>query len=478
VKPAANPATDYQATTAVAALSSGASVAAGTFNGTATFGSGEAKQTTLVAASGFGESSTFIAHYAGDGSLAWAKSADTPGGQPASVAPLPDQTLLVTGGFNGVATFGSGEPTQTTLSSGFALGSTSAAMFLAHYDGSGALLWAKDFVPTATGGFQPTASPLSIAGCATATTAVVGGAFRGSLDCGGTTLNYTGAQLAPFVAGYHADGSLLFAKQAQPQAGIASAYGVVRCVRCAPDGSFVATGWYAQSITFGTGEAHQTTLTSGQNYESLFVARFQADGTLEWAKGLTTQTRGWGIAAVPDGSSIVVGDFTGTAIFGPGEPNQTTLTGVPSSPSGLYVARYNSDGTLAWAKSVSPATSAPIEAEAVDALPDGSSIVVGEFGDQTTFGAGEASQTTLTTNGGATPFIARYNADGTLAWARSVVQNNYGYFRVVAISGELALTGAQLTANDSLFGANEPNQTHVTSKGSTAFVAGYYTTPH
>ena len=49
-----------------------------------------------------------------------------------------------------------------------------------------------------------------------------------------------------------------------------------------------------------------------------------------------------------DGSSLVTGMFGGTATFGPGEPEETTLT--PAGGANIFVARYNPDGTLAWAK--------------------------------------------------------------------------------------------------------------------------------
>ena len=75
-------------------------------------------------------------------------------------------------------------------------------------------------------------------------------------------------------------------------------------------------------------------------------------GYLSWAKraGGSEYDEGCGIAVLADGSAFVTGYFYGTATFGPGEPNQTTL--VSPGVGDVLVARYSPDGTLAWAKHV------------------------------------------------------------------------------------------------------------------------------
>jgi hypothetical protein len=55
-----------------------------------------------------------------------------------------------------------------------------------------------------------------------------------------------------------------------------------------------------------------------------------------------------GIAVDGSGNSYVTGSFQFTATFGPGEANQTQLTFVGNSD--IFIAKYNSNGTLAWAK--------------------------------------------------------------------------------------------------------------------------------
>jgi len=67
-------------------------------------------------------------------------------------------------------------------------------------------------------------------------------------------------------------------------------------------------------------------------------------GDLVWMKQATV-TAGNAVAGYPDGSSVVVGSFVGSGVFGSGEPNEATL--VSAGSNDVFVARYNADGTLA-----------------------------------------------------------------------------------------------------------------------------------
>ncbi|MCX6645202.1 MAG: hypothetical protein NTY09_02415, partial [bacterium] len=73
-------------------------------------------------------------------------------------------------------------------------------------------------------------------------------------------------------------------------------------------------------------------------------------GGLMWAKraGGSTTDKVYGITTLSDNSAVVTGWFTGSATFGPGDPNQTILTAADGYD--IFIARYKQDGTLAWAK--------------------------------------------------------------------------------------------------------------------------------
>jgi len=120
----------------VAALSDGTGLVTGTFRWTATFGRGEPAEAMLTAAS----KDMFVARYQPSGELGWARRA---GGnaytEALAIAALPDGTAFVTGRFENMATFGAGEERETTL-----IGPNWwLEIFVARYDPSGALAWAR-----------------------------------------------------------------------------------------------------------------------------------------------------------------------------------------------------------------------------------------------------------------------------------------------------------------------------------------------
>ena len=96
---------------------------------------------------------------------------------------------------------------------------------------------------------------------------------------------------------------------------------------------------------------------------------------------------GFGVAAFPDGSSVVTGLFRYTMIFG----ETVLMTPGPSNASDVFVARYNADGSVAWAKRAGGGGTDL--GAAITAFPDGSCVVTGFFEGTAVFGAGESNAT-------------------------------------------------------------------------------------
>ena len=215
-----------------------------------------------------------------------------------------------------------------------------------------------------------------------------------------------------------ADGILAWAK---PAGGTGS--DVSHGIASLADGSFLVTGSFEGATTFGPGETHQTTLVSAGESD-IFIARYNADGTLAWARraGGVHACGAYGVAALADGSFLVTGYFADMATFGPGDPKETILTS--KGALDIFVARYHADGTLAWAKRAGGMSAE--QAYGVAAFADGSSCIAGEFWGAATFEPGEPGETTLTPTGSSDMFIARYRADGTLAWARQIGRASCG----------------------------------------------------
>jgi len=381
----------------ITTLSDNSTVVTGGFGypvgGSATFGPGEINQTVLTSALG----DIFIARYNPDGSLAWAKRA---GGaiwdEGYGITTLSDNSTVVTGEFSYEATFGPGEINETVLTTSFPYG---VGGFIARYNPDGTLAWAKS-----AGGTDYTVSPQYSYGITTLSddSTVVTGRFTGEATFGPGEPNQTVLTSdGPgdiFIARYNPDGTLAWAKRAG-----GSSYDEGYGITTLSDNSTVATGRFFGSATFGPGEINQTVLTSAGEFD-IFIARYNPDGTLAWAKraGGADYDIGLGITTLSDNLMVVTGYFYGSATFGPSEPNQTVLTSAGGED--IFIARYNPDGTLAWAK-----RSGGVSSDygwGITTLSDNSTVVTGVFYDSATFGPGEPNETILTSAGGLDIFIA------------------------------------------------------------------------
>ena len=295
---------------------------------------------------------------------------------------------------------------------------------------------------------------------------VVTGNFTGSttfgpLEPNQTVLTSSGAYDI-FIARYNPDGMLEWAKRAGGSYDDDIGYGITTL----SDNSTVVTGFFKGSATFGPLEPSQTILNSA-GYTDIFIARYNPDGTLAWAKraGGTNVDVGLGTTTLSDNSTVVTGYFRGTATFGPDEINQTVLT--TSGDNDIFIARYNPDGTLAWAKQAGGSIENHEMGNGVTTLSDNSTVVTGRFYGLATFGHGEPNETILSSLGDSEIFIAKYNPDGTLAWAKSARgQSSDGGNAITTLSDDSTVVTGWFSF-EALFGSGESNQTILTS-------AGYY----
>jgi len=270
-----------------------------------------------------------------------------------------------------------------------------------------------------------------------------------------------------FVARYAGNGSLVWVRRAG-----GTLLDDARALTAFPDGACIVTGFFKGTATFGPGEPNATTLDDVDDLGDIFVARYEPDGSLAWAKraGRDGADIPAGIAGFPDGSCVVTGSFNTIATFGSGEPGLTVLSGIGDE---VFVARFNADGTLAWAKRAGGTLSDV--GTGVATFADGSLVVTGYFEASGIFAPGEPQQQALTSAGILDAFVARYDGNGTLLWARQAGGADYeeGLGIAAAPDGTCVVTG--FFRGDSVFGPGEANQTMLTSFASSndVFVARY-----
>jgi hypothetical protein len=395
----------------------------GWFAETATFGLGEASQTTLAAP---GRVDVFVAKYSPAGALLWAKQSTGPAGpvvQALGVGIAADGSgnTYVTGWFQQSVTFGLGDTNQTTLVS-----AGGADLFVAKYTPAGALLWARrlggtgnDFAFGIAADDAGTSHVMGLLGS--------GGRFVAKYTAAGTLLwtnpsggglgiavddssnaYVTGDFLAAIVEKHDSDGTLLWTRQA-----LRTGDGEGRGIAVDGAGHSLVTGGFSGVATFGQGETNETVLDSGKigHATEMFVARFDGTGALVWVRqagGVSSRIAGTGIAVDSAGSSYVAGGFSGAATFGAGDAAETTLTaGTLGSGGNAFIAKYDAGGALVWVRQAhSTGSGSGASGIAIDGA--GASHVTGFFRGTATFGLGEANQTTLNAIGLTDIFVAKY----------------------------------------------------------------------
>lgn len=274
-----------------------------------------------------------------------------------------------------------------------------------------------------------------------------------------------------FIIGVNATeptGNLIWAKSIGT-----TSVGRGKAITTLSDNSTIVIGHFYGTATFGEGDPNETILISKAGRKDIFIARYNPDGTIAWAKraGGESEEECSSITTLSDSSTVITGFFKGTAIFGEGESGETTL--ISNEAFDIFIARYNPDGTLAWAKSAGGPGFC--YATGITVLSDNSTVVTGYIDDSTTFGQGEPGETIVVCNGLYDSFIAQYNPDGTLAWAKSAATGgNLIQSRAISARSDNSTSISGRFFTTALFGSGQPNETTLTTAGSSdIFIAGY-----
>lgn len=440
-------------------LPDGSVVVVGYFGGSATFGLGEPGAVTLASAGG---KDVFLARYGPDGSFAWAKRAGGPGNDWCwRVKAFPDGSVLASGGFEGTAQFGPGEPGGVSLVCASA-GEPDA--FFGRYASDGTLVWARRAGGThrdyggdvavlsedailITGEFSRTASfwpgeagavtftttnywDIFILGCdangelrwaeragspwhdypdAVAAfsdgSAVVAGFWGwdggGTLTLGGGARSFTSLGSNDiYVTRYGSTGSLLWAVH-----GGGTGVDYLWDADVSADDSVFVTGFFESTLTLGIGAPGSSVLVSGGSHDA-YVARLSAGGAVGWVSsdGGPGYDRGYGVAALPDGMVATAGNFESTASFGADGPGGEDM--LSAGGADLFVVLRRGDGSFVGA--VRAGGTGYDSANTVSSLGEGAVVAAGCFEATATFGPGEANQDDVTSSGGRDIFVARF----------------------------------------------------------------------
>lgn len=164
-----------------------------------------------------------------------------------------------------------------------------------------------------------------------------------------------------------------------------------------------------------------------------FIFSYLTAQTVLWAQKGTSPgfEDGNAIATDDSGNVYVTGQFEFSTNFGP-----VTLTAAGGHD--IFVAKYNTQGSLVWVRKAGGIDGDIGLGIGVDSLHN--VYITGEIEKTVTFGP----NLTLTSNGGNDIFVAKYDVNGNIVWAKgygSVIGSDKGRALAVSPSGNCYLTG-------------------------------------
>ena len=335
--------------------------------------------------------------------------------------------VYVTGAFQGSVDF---DPTAATA---IAEAKGGSDVFVAKYNNAG------DFVYVNTMGGELEQTGTAIATDPLGNLRVVG-TFYHDADfdpgSGEVILSIKGHSLNSFISALGTNGQFLWARQMgfySDSTYIDRGTGIV----ADSTGNIFITGSFYGTLDFDTGPGVSPVTSAGVS--DVFVAHYDRAGNLVkvFSIGGVGFDRGGKIVLDGDGNIVITGDFAGTVDFDPG-PGITNLTSdLYTTP---FVAKYNRNGNLIFAKAVAGGTQTFNYGLCIDKLQN--IYLTGSFTGTADFDPGPGT-VNLTSAGASDIFVAKYNQQGNLIYAKNYggTANDRGAAVVVDDSGNFNLTG-------------------------------------
>ncbi|MGQ0827406.1 MAG: SBBP repeat-containing protein [Bacteroidota bacterium] len=198
-------------------------------------------------------------------------------------------------------------------------------LFIAKYDTSGNVLWAK----SAGGTWDDNGNSIAVDNYGNSF--ITGNFWSDTITFGNIDLKKLGSPGNSgdiFVVKYDASGNVIWAKKAG-----GSYHDQSSGISTDLNGNLYLTGCFNDTITFGN-----TTLIDTAGYPAIFIAKYDASGNPLWAKSAegTRNNEGYSVCTDRNNNVLITGHFAGTCIF-----ESNTLISVDSFSSDILLVKLD-----------------------------------------------------------------------------------------------------------------------------------------
>ncbi len=256
---------------------------------------------------------------------------------------------------------------------------------------------------------------------------IMTGYFQGTVDFGKGSLTSNGSTYPDIVlAKYSSTGTCLWSKRFGGTLDD-KGYGVA----VDANDNVVVAGYFAGTADFGGGSV------TGQRGYNIFVAKYAADGTYQWARTYGNVSGGdnkaYAVAVDTSGNIAITGTFQNTVDFGGGSIIAT------GSFKNIFVAKLSASGAQVWSKGFGSLDGADNFGQGIGFDPSGNVAVTGYFQGTIDFGGGPL----ISSGAGDDIFVAKYGPNGAHLWSKRFgdAANQEALAAAVDSSGNIVITG-------------------------------------
>ncbi len=311
----------------------------------------------------------------------WVKPMGAVASYARSVATDTENNVFVTGHFEDRI-----QMDETTILTN--LGYLTQDVFIGKFDPEGNLLWAHNI-----GGLESDVG-LSIVTDLNGNCFITGSYYGPASFDSSTVLDESGT----FIAKYNSGGKLLWANK------ISSS--VARGTDLATNSNGEIIGI---DVFYDTAKFNEQTIFTSKGGEDAYFFKYNSDGVFQWARQISSEQTLAGNAIDIDSNNniLIAGNFLGIAHF----DSSTTLSGSNgTSYFDAFIAKYNSNGDLQWAKR----GGGKCNGNGISTDGNNDILLTGSFADTINID----STTSLISSGYSDIFVLKYSPSGSLKWAK------------------------------------------------------------
>ena len=280
--------------------------------------------------------------------------------------------------------------------------------FICKLDNNGNFIWARQI--GGTGNVYLQSYDLDVDAVGNVYSA---GFFNGNADFdpGPAVLNMVSGGLNDnYVVKLDGNGDLVWAKQFT-----GTADGESLGIAVDGSGTVYTTGIFMGTVDFDPGPATANLSTTTLGSASFFISKLDINGNYVWARQVSGASQGLGRSiTINGGSAIITGYFRGSADFDPG-PLSTIMTATGGVD--LFILKLDAGGNLAWVKQIGG--TGDDEGKRIVQDPTNNIYLTGYFQNSVDFDPGP-STSLLSSTGSYEAFIAKFDNNGNLGWAKQV----------------------------------------------------------